>query len=270
MQTTIKQRDFTMQRPTPGCGTFQPGQRAPTLLFPYATKECQMLLRAGVIMVLAFTLVACSSGSRPFQFKNLAKTDMDLITDIHIAEIRELVRELTIKLYKRNPRELAKVPEATVNGRLDALMTVDRPVGGYAELGGRDGVAALYLAFDETYTGDRVFALMVGISGMISESYNHQLEFYLLDDIDQQKLYNSARNLEILAWLLNTRKDLQGELMLLSNGIADDGTPNYSYERLLSKMIVIQDMMAKMVADRTNRAINQVVHGVASMTFFPI
>ncbi|MDD1784296.1 hypothetical protein LRP49_24265 [Enterovibrio sp. ZSDZ35] len=195
---------------------------------------------------------------------------MDLITDIHILEMRDLVQELTIKLYKRNPKELAKVPEMTVALRLTALLTVERPAEGFEELGGLDGVEALYLAFSETYQGDRVFAMMAGISGMLSESYNNQLEFFILDEIDQQKLYNSARNLEIVAWLMNTRKDLDGELLLLSNGIADDGTPNYSYERVLSKMIVIQDMMAKMVADSTNRTINQVVHGVASMTFFPI
>ncbi|USH04964.1 hypothetical protein K6Q96_17160 [Grimontia kaedaensis] len=229
-----------------------------------------MTLRFGIAVLLALSLTACSANNRPFEFKNLAKSDMDLITDIHIVEIRDAIRELTVKLYKRNPRELAKVPEMTVSERLDAFMTVKRPEGGYAELGGLDGVDALYLAFSEEFEGDRVFALMVGITGMISASYNNQLEFYLLDDIDQQKLYNSARNLETVAWLLNTRKDIQGELMLLSNGIALDGTPNYSYERVLAKMIVIQDMMAKMVSDSTNRHINQVVHGVASMTFFPI
>lgn len=229
-----------------------------------------MLLRTGIAFLLALALTACSAGNRPFEFKNLAKSDMDLITDIHILEIRDAIRELTVKLYKRNPRELAKVPEMTVSARLDSFMTVQRPEGGYAELDGLDGVDALYLAFSEEYEGDRVFALMVGITGMISASYNNQLEFYLLDDIDQQKLYNSARNLETVAWLLNTRKDINGDLMLLSNGIALDGTPNYSYERVLAKMIVIQDMMAKMVADSTNRHINQVVHGVASMTFFPI
>ncbi|WP_407334338.1 hypothetical protein [Enterovibrio sp. 27052020O] len=229
-----------------------------------------MMRRHWLCVVLVFALSACSSNSRPFAFKNLAKSDMDLITDIHIIEIRDLIQTLTIKLYKRNPRELIKVPGATVNDRLASFMTVKRPVNGYEELGNIDGVDALHLAFDEEFEGDRVFALMVGITGMISSSYNNQLEFYLLDDIDQQKLYNSARNLETVAWLLNTRTDSNGNLMLLSNGIAEDGVPNYSYERVLGQMMVIQDMMAKMVADSTNRHINQVVHGFASMTFFPI
>ncbi|OOF29609.1 hypothetical protein [Salinivibrio sp. IB872] len=221
------------------------------------------------LVVLSLTGCAQKLG-RPFDIKNLAKSDMDLITDIHIAEIRDLTEQLIIKLYKRNPRELRKVPGMTIEKRVAQLMSEKRPENGFRELGGMDGIALLPLAFSSEFRGDRVFALMAGVTGMISASYNHQLEFFLLDDIDQQKLYNCARNLEKVAWLLNNEKDDNGELLLLSNGVGKNGVPNYSYERLFSQMILIQDMMAVMVADSTNRHINQVVHSMASMTFFPI
>ncbi|WP_116644370.1 hypothetical protein [Salinivibrio sp. HTSP] len=223
------------------------------------------------VSVLLLSLTGCAQKlGRPFDIKNLAKSDMDLITDIHIAEIRDLSEALIVKLYKRNPRELKKVPGMTIEKRVAQLMTAERPDNGFRELGGMDGIALLPLAFSSEFEGDRVFALMAGVTGMISASYNHQLEFFLLDDIDQQKLYNSARNLEKIAWLLNNQKDEHGQLLLLSNGMGKNGVPNYSYERLLSQMIIIQDMMAVMVADSTNRNINQVVHSMASMTFFPI
>ncbi|KKA43539.1 MULTISPECIES: hypothetical protein [Salinivibrio] len=223
------------------------------------------------VSVLLLSLTGCAQKlGRPFDIKNLAKSDMDLITDIHIAEIRDLSEALIVKLYKRNPRELKKVPGMTIEKRVAQLMTAERPDNGFRELGGMDGIALLPLAFSSEFEGDRVFALMAGVTGMISASYNHQLEFFLLDDIDQQKLYNSARNLEKIAWLLNNQKDEHGQLLLLSNGMGKNGVPNYSYERLLGQMIIIQDMMAIMVADSTNRNINQVVHSMASMTFFPI
>ncbi|OOF10556.1 MULTISPECIES: hypothetical protein [Salinivibrio] len=221
------------------------------------------------LVVLSLTGCAQKLG-RPFDIKNLAKSDMDLITDIHIAEIRDLTEQLIVKLYKRNPRELRKVPGMTIEKRVAQLMAEKRPENGFRELGGMDGIALLPLAFSSEFRGDRVFALMAGVTGMISASYNHQLEFFLLDDIDQQKLYNCARNLEKVAWLLNNEKDDNGEQLLLSNGVGKNGVPNYSYERLFSQMILIQDMMAVMVADSTNRHINQVVHSMASMTFFPI
>lgn len=217
------------------------------------------------------SLTACvGKDSRPFEFKNLAKADIDLVTDIHIEEIRKLTKRLIIKLYKRNPRELKKNPEMTIEQRVSQLMTVNRPENGFAELGNIDGVNALPLAFSEGFKGDRVFALMAGVTGMLSNAYNNQLEFYLLDEIDQQKLYDSARNLERVSWQLNNRRYEDGELLLLSNGTSSDGIANYSYERVLSQMIIIQDMMALLISDSTNRTINKVVHGVASMTFIPI
>lgn len=228
-------------------------------------------MRFIMTVLLILTLTACAGkDNRPFDIKNLAKSDIDLVTDIHIEQIRKLTRRLIIKLYKRNPRELKKNSGMTIDARLSQLMTVDRPKNGFQELGGMDGVKALPLAFSKEFEGDRVFALMAGITGMLSASYNNQLEFYILDEISQQKLYNSARNLETITWQLNNRRYDNGELLLLTNGIDVSGVPNYSYERVLGQMILVQDMMAILVSDSTNRTINKVVQSVASMTFIPI
>ncbi|MFC1234055.1 hypothetical protein [Vibrio sp. F74] len=228
-------------------------------------------MRFIMTVLLIFTLTACAGkDNRPFDIKNLAKSDIDLVTDIHIEQIRKLTRRLIIKLYKRNPRELKKNSGMTIDARLSQLMTVDRPKYGFQELGNMDGVEALPLAFSKEFEGDRVFALMAGITGMLSASYNNQLEFYILDEISQQKLYNSARNLETITWQLNNRRYDNGELLLLTNGIDANGVPNYSYERVLGQMILVQDMMAILVSDSTNRTINKVVQSVASMTFIPI
>lgn len=228
-------------------------------------------MRYILAIALSLLLTACAGkDGRPFDIKNLAKSDIDLVTDVHIEQIRKLTRRLIVKLYKRNPRELKKNSGMTIEARLSQLMTVDRPVNGFLELGNSDGVDALSLAFSKEFQGDRVFALMAGVTGMLSASYNNQLEFYILDEIDHQKLYDSARNLETISWQLNNRKQDNGELLLLTNGFDQNGVANYSYERVLSQMIIVQDMMAILVSDSTNRTINKVVHSVASMTFIPI
>ncbi|MDB1124317.1 hypothetical protein [Vibrio algarum] len=228
-------------------------------------------MRFILLAFLIFTLSACAGkDGRPFDIKNLAKSDIDLVTDIHIEQIRKLTRRLIVKLYKRNPRELKKNSGMTIDARLSQLMTVDRPINGFLELGHLDGVEALPLAFSKEFKGDRVFALMAGITGMLSASYNNQLEYYLLDEISQQKLYDSARNLETITWQLNNRTYDNGEPLLFTNGIDENGIPNYSYERVLGQMIIVQDMMAILVSDSTNRTINKVVQSFASMTFIPI
>ena len=229
-------------------------------------------MRIVTVIFLLVILSACTAkNARPFKIENVAKSDIDLVTDIHIEQLQRLVKTLTVKLYKRNPKELEKNPEMTIDKRINQLKKIRRyPKGALAELGRLDNVEALNLAFSEQFTGDRVFALMAGITLMLSNSYNNQLEFYMLDDIDQQKLYNSARNLEIISWKLNNAKDEHGNVLLLSNGYSEEGIANYSYERVLSQMIIIQDMMAILISDSTNRTINKVVHGLASFFFIPI
>lgn len=191
-----------------------------------------------------------------------------MVADNYVQTLYEYNRELMVKLYKRNPRELLNSPGMTVDIRLRQLGATP-PTYQFNELDNRISLDAIDLAFDPTFKGDRIFALMVGLRSMLHASFENKFEFYLLDDLNQQKIYNSARNLEIIAWRLNSYRNLDGELFLLSNGYYGD-IPNLSFERIFGKLIGLQDMMAKIVAGKTDRQINSVVQGVASTAFFPI
>ena len=221
-------------------------------------------------MISLFLLQGCKGlANKELRLQNLAKSEVDMIVDQHINKINALSKELTVKLYKRNPRELAKAaPGTTVEKRLKQLLSYPRPIR-HPELNNVYGVDALKKVFDEAYTGDRVFALMVAITGMIHASYNYREELFMFDEIDSQKLYNSARNLEKIAWQLHHRKTSSGELFLLSDSM-DEGVINLSYERLLGKMIANQDMMADITAATSDRTINRIVQGVATAPFLPI
>ena len=63
------------------------------------------LLQVGLICTLLLQTGCAGNSARNFKLSNLAKSDIDNVTDIHIKEVRKLCRELTVKLYKRNPRE---------------------------------------------------------------------------------------------------------------------------------------------------------------------
>ena len=216
-----------------------------------------------ILALLCWPLTGCN-----FNVKNLAKTEVDMVVDQHIEELSQLTDRLLVKLYRRNPRELGKAPGKTIARRQQQLSQVP-PNYQFAELNNRVGESALKLAFNPGYPGDRVFAFMVGLKSMLHASYGMRTELFLLDELDEQLLYNSARNLEIINWRLNNLKSDSGSLYLLSNGY-QDGIANLSFERLFGKMILIQDMMAKVVAGKNNRAITTVVHGVASTTLLPI
>ena len=219
-----------------------------------------------VAVVTLSVLPAC--GTRPFRLKNILKSNIDLVADAHLQEMNNLLRTLMIKLYKRNPRELQKISNKSIKSRLTQIFGQPGELK-FEELNYKQRIEAMLLSFDERYQGDRVFPLMVGLVGMIRKSYNDQSEFFLLDTLDQQKLYNSARNIEILVWRLSNKQDQQGRLFFLTNE-AEGQISNLSFERIFGKMIAIQDMMARIIADKTNRTINYVVHKLATATFLPV
>jgi hypothetical protein len=218
------------------------------------------------LVVLTF-LVGCSGDDR--FLKNLAKTDIDFVADAHLREINRLMESLLVKLYKRNPRELQKASGMTVEQRHRQVFALPGPLR-YAELDNRQGTAALELAFTEDFQGDRVFAIMVGLVSMVHSSYNWQDEQFMLDSLDPQKLFDSARNLEILAWRLSNRRDAHANLLILTNSRPGE-EENLSFERLFGRMIEVQDMMAFIVAGKVDRGITRVFQGaVSSAAFLPM
>ena len=112
--------------------------------------------------VLLLVLTLLLSGCGGYELKNLAKSDIDLVTDEFIAETRSLVRELTVKLYKRNPDQMRKVPGMTLEKRLFQLLNSPGELN-FEELAGRQETDALELVFNPHFDGDRVFALVVGL-----------------------------------------------------------------------------------------------------------
>ena len=85
--------------------------------------------------------------------------------------------------------------------------------------------------------------------------------------LDAQKLYNSARNIELASWMIRTKYDCNNKLFLLSTG--DGNEVNISFERLFSKIINAQDMMAQIMADRSNRKIKTIIQTLVT-AFIPI
>ena len=123
-------------------------------------------MRFFLVVILLATLGACAD----YEIKNVAKSDIDLVADEFVDESRRLVGELLVKLYKRNPAELRKTPGMTIEGRLEQLRENERELD-FAELYGKQDIAAMDLAFDPAFRGDRVFALVVGLGGMLRQAY---------------------------------------------------------------------------------------------------
>ena len=217
--------------------------------------------------IVLFLLCIFLGGCGGYELKNLAKSDIDLVTDEFIDETRSLVRELTIKLYKRNPDQLRKVPGMTLEKRLFQLLNSPGELN-FEELAGRQETDALELVFNPHFDGDRVFALAVGLGGMLRHAYGYNDESFLFDSLAPQPLMTSAHNVEVLAWRLRNTRQANGEHFLITSeyrGVTD----NLSFERLFGKLIILQEMMARIAADADDRAVTKVVHTAGSV-FIPL
>jgi hypothetical protein len=203
-----------------------------------------------------------------FSPAQLAKTDIDRVAEAQQREIFINLRLLTEKLYRRNPKELLKSGQGSVAAGVGRIFE-GRHAWKFPELRGARDINALQLAFRDDYRGDRVLAFVAGLASMIQTSFNDKTEFFVIDDLDAQRLYNAARNAEIAVWKLSTNRNAQGQLYLLSNAMRGP-VQNLSYEREFGKIINSLDVTSKIAADKNNRTVVRVVQSLATAVFLPI
>jgi hypothetical protein len=235
--------------------------------------------RTALACLLTVPLIACSgqaiqrkdgsSSVRSFSLKDLAKSDVDSVVEIHQQEVIATLKALTAKLYRCNPAEWKKSGYASADAATAALFNSVT----HWQLAPQKKISwqtSLTDAGRLDFTGDRVKAVMNGLLVMNMAAYNHQTEFYLLSELDAQKFYNAARNTEYVAWELATRRGPDGVLLLVSDTPDNNGMSDRSIEREFGKLIGIQDTLAKVIEDKSNRAIRFGVVNAAGTLFLPI
>ena len=79
------------------------------------------------------------------------------------------------------------------------------------------------MAFHPDFTGDRVYAFVAGLQSMVNHAFDHRREFLFLDDLPTaQFIYNSARNIETAAYLLQQSEPRMGSpISMLTNPRSD-------------------------------------------------
>ena len=241
----------------------------------------KMLLLMSISCVITGCITSTAITGKPIPERSdrssasqLGKNDFDRMADVELAENTQSLRNLMLKLYKRNPHELAKstadnaekMVEWVFEGELQHHFK-------FKEIDNKQGTQALFLAFDSNYQGDRVLPFIIGLQTMLAKAHGNKTEFYLTDKIEPQNIYNVARNIEIAAWKLSTARDINGNLYLLSNEInskeINDKDSNLSFEREFGKMIGRTDLYAISLAEKSQRLISRVMQSLATAVFLP-
>jgi hypothetical protein len=217
-----------------------------------------------------------ATSARAFSPSNLVKGDADMMADMSLRESLKSLKLLTEKLYRRNPQEFRKSGQESAE-KATAHIFEQIPKWSEAASGSTSGLAStppnweenFKLAFLEGYTGDRVQAFSNALTSMLLASYNYKTELFLTDTLSAQKLYNSARNIEVAVWKLSNAKTPSGAKVLISNSM-DGDIANLIFEREFGKLIAQQDLMALIIEDKSNRSISRIFQNAATFIFLPI
>jgi hypothetical protein len=233
-----------------------------------------MLYKIFYLFLLVF-ITSCSSNqikSPTSQYdkssvNQFAKTDFDRMADLEIRENMESLKILALKFYKRNPSQLKKSTQDNAEKMVNWIFHGDHN-NEFEQLQNKKDVECLNLVFDESFNGDRVLALMIGLKTMLLESHGNKTDFYLFDKLDPQNIYNVARNIEVVVWKLSTKKMENGEPFLISNSISGN-EQNLSFEREFGKIIGRSDYFAYTLSEKTERTITRAVQSVSTRLFLP-
>ena len=189
----------------------------------------------------------------PTHAAEMAQSDANRMATLAMQENLEGLLRLADKLYRRNPAEWRKGTATSREQALEQLRTAVLQRQPWAPLQGRRDIAAMALALAPEFAGDRVAAFIHATADMVITAHGGKTEFFLLDGMDAQHLYNAARNVETAVWLLAQRRNAQGR--------------NLSFEREFGKIIARLDLLATFTTEKYRRAAISYVQGIVGGTF---
>ncbi|MGY3176572.1 hypothetical protein ACVWYU_006005 [Pseudomonas sp. TE12234] len=197
------------------------------------------------------------------------QTSVDRMATLTMRDNLDSLYLLMSKLYRRNPDELKKSGflDARIAGKqVRMAIELQQPL---PTLGGKKDLAALRFAMSPEFLGDRVGAFIYAIGSMLVTAHGNRLEFYMTDAINPTFVSNAARNIEIATWILSQRQNKNGEPMLFSNEISEEGS-NLSFAVEFGKIVARLDLLTQMLDERYRRIGLNYAQSLLFLNFLPV
>lgn len=206
---------------------------------------------------------------RDGQPQEFMQTSVDRMATLAMRDNLNSLYRLMGKLYLRNPEELKKsgflsISVAVKQVRLAVEQQQPLPV-----LGGRKDLAALSYAMSPEFRGDRVGAFIYAIGSMLVTAHGNRTEFYMTDAINPTFVHNAARNIEKATWILSQRQNKDGQPLLFSNEISEEGS-NLSFATEFGKIVARLDLITQMLDERYRRIGLNYAQSLLFLNFLPV
>ncbi len=197
------------------------------------------------------------------------QTSVDRMATLAMRDNLQSLYLLMNKLYLRNPAQWKRsgfVDAATAEHQVRQAIELQQPL---PQLGGRKDLAALSYAMSPEFLGDRVGAFIYAIGSMLVTAHGNRLTFYMTDTLNPTFINNAARNIEKATWLLSQRQDAEGEPLLFSNAISEEGS-NLSFATEFGKIVARLDLVTQMQDERYRRIGLNYAQSLLFLNFLPV
>lgn len=201
--------------------------------------------------------------------QELLQTSVDRMATLAMRDNLDSLYLLMSKLYLRNPQELKKsgfLDARNAGNQVRLAIEQQQPL---PTLGGKKDLAALNYAMSPEFLGDRVGAFIYAIGSMLVTAHGNRLEFYLTDAINPTFVNNAARNIEKATWILSQRQNKNGEPLLFSNEISEEGS-NLSFAVEFGKVVARLDLLTQMLDERYRRIGLNYAQSLLFLNFLPV
>ena len=225
-----------------------------------------MLASSGCSQQQGNDIVSQFREGKPQEF---LQTSVDRIATLAMRDNLDSLYLLMSKLYLRNPDELKKsgfLDARTAGKQVRMAIEQQQPL---PTLGGKKDLAALSYAMSPEFLGDRVGAFIYAIGSMLVTAHGNRLEFYMTDVINPTFVSNAARNIEKATWILSQRQNKNGEPLLFSNEISEEGS-NLSFAVEFGKIVARLDLLTQMLDERYRRIGLNYAQSLLFLNFLPV
>ncbi|KQN51017.1 hypothetical protein ASE98_04095 [Pseudomonas sp. Leaf48] len=197
------------------------------------------------------------------------QTSVDRMATLAMRDNLDSLYRIMGKLYLRNPDELKKSGFLDVRTAVKQVRLAIEQEQPLPTLGGKKDLAALRFAMSPEFLGDRVGAFIYAIGSMLVTAHGNRLEFYMTDAINPTFVSNAARNIEIATWILSQRQNREGQPLLFSNEISEEGS-NLSFAVEFGKIVARLDLLTQMLDERYRRIGLNYAQSLLFLNFLPV
>ncbi|AWA42489.1 hypothetical protein DBV33_18195 [Pseudomonas fluorescens] len=203
---------------------------------------------------------------RPQEF---LQTSVDRMATLAMRDNLDSLYRLMGKLYLRNPDELRKSGFLDIRTAVKQVRLAIEQQQPLPTLGGKKDLAALSYAMSPEFLGDRVGAFIYAIGSMLVTAHGNRTEFYMTDAINPTFVNNAARNIEKATWILAQRQNKEGQPLLFSNEISEEGS-NLSFATEFGKVVARLDLLTQMLDERYRRIGLNYAQSLLFLNFLPV